>query len=205
MIAPTGAAMGQRRVAVARLARALALLAAAACAGGSPPRCELRDLEGNVHAPLAVEDARAHVLLFLATDCPIANASAPAVHALRAAFEPRGVRFYLVHVQTDLEEAAVAAHARAFGHRGPVLIDRRHDLVRATGVAAVPEAAVLDRAGTLAYRGRIDDLFGDVGKKRPAARRHDLRDALAAIVEGREVEVARTEPVGCFIEPVPRR
>jgi hypothetical protein len=137
--------------------------------------------------------------LFLLPDCPIANSYAPEIAAIRQAFEPAGVRFFLVHVQPDLAPDAARAHAAAYGHRGPVLIDRDHALVRATGVTVTPEAAVLARDGALFYRGRIDDLYADVGKKRHAATTHELRDALAAVVAGQPAPVARTQARGCFI------
>jgi hypothetical protein len=172
-------------------------LALSACT--AVPEGTVVDVDGRAHAPLAVNQAPAHVFLFLLPDCPIANSYAPEIAAIRQAFEPAGVRFFLVHVQPDLAPDAARAHAAAYGHRGPVLIDRDHALVRATGVTVTPEAAVLARDGALFYRGRIDDLYADVGKKRHAATTHELRDALAAVVAGQPAPVARTLARGCFI------
>jgi hypothetical protein len=180
-------------------AAAAAALAFAGCAAAPPADVHLPDLEGRAHAPLAVHDVPAHVLVFLLPDCPIANAYAPEIAAIRRAYESTGIRFFLIYAQPDLDVGAARAHAASFGHHGPILIDRGHDLVRATGVTVTPEVAVLTRCGGIAYRGRIDDLFADVGTRRHRARTHDLRDALAAVVAGRPVAVARTEAVGCFL------
>ena len=62
-----------------------------------------------------------------------------------------------------------------------------------------PEAFLIDVRGDVLYRGRINDLYADYGKRRAAPRTHDLRDAIAALLEGREVDVAKTKPVGCYI------
>ncbi len=157
------------------------------------------DIDGRAQSPLDARGAVAHVLVFLLPDCPIANSYAPEIRAVRSAYEAAGVRFFLVHVQPDLTAAAARAHAAAYGHAGPILIDRAHALVRATGVSVTPEVAVLGPAGELLYRGRIDDLYGDVGKKRHVATTHELRDALAAIVAGQAVPLPRTQAVGCYI------
>jgi hypothetical protein len=49
------------------------------------------------------------------------------------------------------------------------------------------------------YDGRIDDRYYALGKQRPAARVHDLRDTLTAVMAGKRVSKKRTEVVGCFM------
>ena len=61
---------------------------------------------------------------------------------------------------------------------------------------------MLTGAGRLAYRGRIDDRFAARGRRRSTEPSPDLRDAVAAVLDGREPSVARHEPVGC---PAPER
>jgi acyl-coenzyme A synthetase/AMP-(fatty) acid ligase len=74
--------------------------------------------------------------------------------------------------------------------------------VRHTGAKTTPEAAVLAPDGRVAYVGRIDDLFVAYGKRRHAPTTRELRDALDAVLAGREVAVARAPGVGCEI-PTP--
>ncbi len=62
-----------------------------------------------------------------------------------------------------------------------------------------PESVVLTVDGKIAYRGRIDNLYGGLGRKRLEATRHELRDVLRAVLGGREVESAGEEAVGCLI------
>jgi hypothetical protein len=177
-------------------AASAAVLVLAACSATAT----VDDLDGVAHAPLVVRGARAHVLVFLATDCPIANAYAPVLRDLREACANEPVRFFLVHVDPGLDAAAARRHAAEFGLAGPILVDGDHALARAVGASVTPEAAVIGSAGRVLYRGRIDDWFGDVGKKRPGPTRHDLRDAIAAVLAGRPVAEPRTQAVGCPIE-----
>ena len=181
----------------------LLLVGLASCAVPEPPLPQapvaLCSLDGREHRPLVVEARALHVLVFLTTDCPIANAYAPTIARLREEFEPLGVRFFLVHVDPALEPDAALHHAAAYAHRPPILLDRRHELVRAVGATITPEVAVLIPGGALAYRGRIDDWFGAIGKKRPAPTGHDLRDALRDLLAGRAPHQVRTEAIGCDI------
>ena len=62
-----------------------------------------------------------------------------------------------------------------------------------------PEAVVITPDGEIAYRGRIDNWFGDIGRKRPAPTRHELKDAVTAVLAGQPVPVPRTEAVGCLL------
>jgi Redoxin len=169
--------------------------------------CEVRALApvftdvrtGDSVAPLDLGDAKAVVLIFITADCPIANQYAPQICDLVAAYKDKPVRFYLVHVDPDLTAAAARKHAEEYHHTCAVIRDPEHFLVDRTGVTITPEAALIDSTG-IVYRGRINNWYGDVGRKRPLGpTRHDLRDAIAAVLSGQEIKVKRTEAVGCSI------
>jgi hypothetical protein len=154
------------------------------------------------HHPLAIElddPTRATVLVFIATECPIANGYAPELNRIVQAYAELDVRFYLVHADADTTQAQAKRHAQEYGFLCPVLLDPDGELVKLTGVTVTPEAAVLDRRGALMYRGRIDDLYTDFGKRRLSASRSDLREALDDVLADRSVRVKQTKPVGCFI------
>ncbi len=183
----------------AAVIRYLALLALAGCAG-TEATVRVGDLDGAVHMPLDVAPGKVHVLLFVVADCPIANAYAPAIATLRAGLRAAPVRFFVVHVDPRIDAAAASAHAREYGLEGPIVLDHDHALVRAVGATVTPEAAVIGPGRTLLYRGRIDNWFGDLGKKRPQPTTHDLRDAITAVLAGLAVPAPRTVAVGCAIE-----
>ena len=67
-----------------------------------------------------------------------------------------------------------------------------------------PEAAVLrlqdDKHWTLVYRGRINDLYVALGKRRAAATSHDLRRAIDAALANRPIDFEPVPAVGCLIE-----
>lgn len=158
------------------------------------------DLQGVKHVPLDVKGSRAAVFFFVVADCPVANYYSSEISAIVKDFAKKEVRFFVVHVDPDLTPAAARAHAKEYGITCPVLIDAKHQLVKAAGATMTPEAAILTPDGKIAYRGRIDDRYTDLGKRRIAPTRRDLRDALTAVLAGQEVKEPRTKVIGC---PIP--
>lgn len=158
-----------------------------------------RGLDGRSHQPFTRREGKAVVVLFLGSVCPISNALAPEISRIFAEYCERGVAVYGTYPDPSLSAADARKHADSFGFRFPILLDPEQRLVRKAGATVTPEAAVFDVGGKLLYRGRINDLYADLGKRRPAATTHDLRAALDALLAGKPVAQPRTRAVGCFI------
>jgi hypothetical protein len=139
------------------------------------------------------------VLIFVSTDCPISNRYAPEIKRLHDEFTARGVRFRLVYPNPLDSEAAISKHLEEYGYPPIAQRDRDHTLVKKAGATITPEAAVFDARERLVYRGRIDNRVVELGRERPAATEHDLRNVLAAFLAGRRVSPSTTQAVGCFI------
>jgi len=170
---------------------------------GPPAEIEVPSLDGPLLRPADPAGAPFAVLVFIATDCPVANAHQPELRRLEARARELGGKFTLVHADPAVPVTDLQAHAKAYGITATVALDHAQALAHATGVTVTPEAAVFDRTGTLAYRGRISDLYADYGSRRPEPTVHNLRDAMEALAAGRPVPVPRTEALGCFL-PDPR-
>ena len=162
-----------------------------------PP--SIPDLEGTSVDVLAGA-GKATVLVFVGVDCPISNRYAPELQRLEREFAPRGIAFFRVYPEPSLDSAAARRHGVDYGLTFTALLDREHRLVEHTGVEVTPEAAVLAPDGGVLYRGRIDDRWVDVGTRRPRASRHELREALEAILDGRPAPQPQGRAVGCYIE-----
>ncbi|MBX7168662.1 MAG: redoxin domain-containing protein [Pirellulales bacterium] len=180
--------------------------------GGAAQAAELRsadeparflsalDLEGRAHRLAGDPHRAATVLVFMTTECPIAPEYVPELNRLAAEFCDKHVEFYGVLADRTVKRTAAVKFAADFKIEFPVLFDASGDLASTLGPTHVPEAFVLDPHGALAYHGRIDDRYAAPGQKRPQPTVHDLSDAVAAVLAGRPVETAVTEPVGCPLE-----
>ena len=163
------------------------------------PDWSLTDIEGVTHPTWSDPAISSVVLVFISTDCPIANYYHPTLRQLQDEFSDQGVAWYFVHTDPDLTEARAQQHATDFSLQSPILFDPEHKLARAAGATKMPQAAVLTRDASVAYLGRIDNTYAGYGKKRARPTRHDLREALTAVVAGKPVPNPRTESVGCYI------
>ncbi len=173
---------------------------AAAATAEAPADISLATIQGKTVKPLVPPaDGKAAVVIFTTTDCPIANGYVPEINRIFSEYSPKGVSLTLVQVDPDLATDEAVKHAEEYRIEPPVVIDRKHRLVAATGAEVTPETAVFDAKGQLVYLGRIDDQYAGYGDRRNQARVHDLRNALDAILAGKPVEHARVESLGCYI------
>jgi hypothetical protein len=181
-----------------RLAPALGIvfLLAGATAGAQG-----RDIDGRTFAPFAPAGA-AHVLFFVASDCPVSNSYAPEIQRICKVYESKGVACSLAYEDVTIDGAAVRTHLDAFAYRGlPASIDATRALATRAKVSVTPSAVVIDSRGQVRYRGRINNRYASLGKPRQHVTMHDLTDALDAVVAGKSVARAETEAIGCFIAP----
>jgi hypothetical protein len=165
------------------------------------------DLRGQSIRSLADPDTRAVVLIFAASDCPIANRYIPEVQRLTQEFGDEGVRIWWVYPNPDDTAAVVADHNRQFGLVGDAVIDTHQSLVALAHATVTPEAAVFlvardqptgDQLHEI-YHGRIDDRYLSLGQERPHAEKHDLETAIAAALAGNPVPPPGGPSVGCSI------
>jgi len=158
------------------------------------------DITGINRQPLHVTDGKASALFFITNDCPIANSYAPEIARICASYQTKGIHCTLVYADPALTDAAARRHAQDFHHGDyPKIVDRHHELVKATGVTITPEAAVIDRSGKVVYRGRIDDSYASIGQPRRPAKTFDVRNTLDAIISGKPIPVRQTQAIGCYI------
>lgn len=163
------------------------------------------DLEGRPVDVLPAPGQSPLVLVFVRTDCPIANRYAPELRRLHARYAARGVTFRLVYVDPSETVPAIRRHVADFGHDIVAVRDPEHALVRLAQATVTPEVAVFvpGRAGPkMVYRGRIDDRHVDFGRTRRAPTSRDLQRVLQALVSGAPVKSLTTPAVGCFIAPL---
>ena len=160
----------------------------------------IRDVNGVDRQPLRVDAGKANTLFFISDECPISNSFAREIARICADYKSKGIGCDLVYVDPSISNDQALQHAQEFGHGDyPKIVDRRHELVKATGATVTPETVVVDRNGKVVYRGRIDDSFAALGQPRRPVKNADLRNALDAIVAGKPVEKPETKALGCFI------
>jgi peroxiredoxin len=141
-------------------------------------------------------DARATVVVFLNTGCPVGSAYARKLAEFHRRYSKEGVAFVAVNSHTLDTAAAAAAHAREHGLPFPVLKDDGTTLADRFAVDRVPTAFVLDAGRAVRYAGRVDDQYAP-GVHKPRASTRELGNAIDAVLDGREVTVPFAAAAGC--------
>jgi len=162
------------------------------------------DLDGRPVDQLALPGSRAVVLFFSTSDCPISNRYIPEIERLDREFSPQGVRFWWVYPDPEDTAEVVRRHQKQFDIHADSLLDTEQRLTAMAHATITPEVAVFVPAGAAlreVYRGRIDNRYLSLGRERPSATRHDLEDAIRALLSNRPVPPPGGPPVGCSIVP----
>ena len=157
-------------------------------------------LDGREIIPFEDSNVKAIVLVFIATDCPIANAYQPEIAKIEKQYSKQGIQILLIHPDRDITRADAETHARQFRIEMPIVLDKELRIARRVNAEVTPQAIVIQRGITTpVYRGAIDNQYVDYGKKRPAPDQHYLVEALSDVLANKPVANAETKPVGCFI------
>ncbi len=165
--------------------------------------CPAFDLPGTDDRRHSLADAkgRLFVLMVSCNHCPYVVAYEARMVALANEYGVRGVDFVAVNANDatrypddGLQPMKVRARERGFPF--PYLRDDSQTFVRALGARFTPEVYVFDEARKLRYHGRIDDNHRDANR----VVSHDLKNALDALLEGRDPPVPQTTAFGCSIK-----
>jgi hypothetical protein len=148
--------------------------------------------------PWTKSSGKVVVLIFVRTDCPIANRYAPEIARLSET-HAGDTSFWMVYPDKKESSEEVRKHQSEFHLTLPVLRDPESHLIKRAQVSVTPEVAVFDTKGRLVYHGRIDNWFEDFGRARPSATTHELSDAIAAALSGHPETLPTMPAVGCYL------
>ncbi|WP_435009726.1 redoxin family protein [Tundrisphaera lichenicola] len=165
----------------------------------SPAARDVRSVDGQLIS-LTPPTGGATVVVFYSTECPISNEYSPTLNSLAESHPSSSFSMVGICVDPDVPASDISGHAREYRLKFPVVSDRDGVITARFGAEFTPEAFVIDSDGKVRYRGRINDMYAERGKRNANPRTNELRDAVDAVLAGREVAAAHVEAIGC---PVP--
>lgn len=169
--------------------------------GGLPPGPVsldgLWELNGKKARVLASQ-SKATVLMYLGTECPIANRYAPEINRIVSKYTQKGATFIRIYVEALDMAPSVRQHGLDFQLKMVPYLDPDRLVMKRLGVSVTPEIVILDHKSKAVYRGRIDGQNVEHGKVQENYRR-DLRVALDEVLAGKAVSVPVTTAIGCYI------
>src|SRR5664280_2823919 len=178
--------------------------------GAAAPDFNLPGVDGRNWKLNDFRDAKVLVIVFTCNHCPTAQYYEERVKQIASDYKDKGVALVAIMPNdpksvrldelgwTDLSDsfAEMKIRARDGQFNFPYLYDGDTEAVaRAYGPVATPHVFVFDAARKLRYVGAIDD-----SERVENVTKHYLRDALDALLAGKEPPVAQTRAIGCSVK-----
>jgi len=175
--------------------------------GSAAPDFSLPGVDGKTYALADFAGSKLLIVVFTSNHCPTAQAYEERLKKIVVDYKPRGVAMVAIQPNspkglrldelgyTELGDtfAEMQIRAREKDFNFPYIDDGdTQKISRAYGCKATPHAFLFDAERKLRYVGRIDDSERPEGVKVS-----DLRNALDALLAGKEVEVKTTPTFGC--------
>jgi thiol-disulfide isomerase/thioredoxin len=175
--------------------------------GSHAPDFSLPGIDGKTHSLKDYSSAKVLAIIFTCNHCPVAQMYEKRIKQLVTDYHNRGVDFVVIMGNDDKAEKysewgftdvgdsfadmKVRAAYRHFNY--PYLYDGATQAVtRKYGPSATPHIFVFDQQRILRYQGRIDS-----NPREELATKHEARDAINALLAGKEIAVKDTPAMGC--------
>jgi len=178
--------------------------------GAKAPNFNLPGVDGKRHKLSEFDKANILVIVFTCNHCPTAQAYEERIKQLAADYKSKGVALVAVSpndpqavrldelgysdLSDSLEEMKIRAKDKKFNF--PYLYDGdKQNVSQSYGPVSTPHVFIFDKQRILRYVGRVDD-----SEKLDRVKSHDTRNAIEALLAGKEVSVQTTPTFGCSIK-----
>jgi len=192
------------RMTIALAVVAVALFVAASCfaapkleIGAQAPGFSGTGVDDQEHSLDDYKDAKAVVLVFTCNHCPVAKAYEDRLIQLQKDYKSKGVQVVALCVNDRDGDRLPGMKTRAEekGFNFPYIYDETQQSAREYGATCTPHIFLLCPKRRIAYQGAIDD-----NNNPDKVEKHFLRDAIDAVLAGKEVAEPVTKQRGCSIK-----
>lgn len=169
--------------------------------GSYAPDFNLPGVDGKSYSLDSFKGAKVLVVIFSCNHCPYVQAYEDRLIAIQRDFSDQQVSLVAINAnetQNYPEDnfPKMVLRAKQKGFNFPYLRDETQAVADAYGAHYTPEVFLFDSERRLRYTGRIDDNWQNPA----AARSHDLRAAIEAVLSGKNILSPETHAVGCTIK-----
>ncbi len=140
------------------------------------------------------------VYAFLHESCIISQHYTVALRTLDESYQCADIQFVGLFPNASSTTQKIETFQKKYGLEFDLRTDHAHKMKELFGAEVTPEVVVYNETQELIlYKGRIDDTYFRVGKKRRLTSTSELKDVLEAITNNQPITTAHTEAVGCYI------
>lgn len=171
--------------------------------GNSAPMkdAKMKNVDGRELSIADVSGERGMLVIFSCNSCPWVKAWEDRIASIGNAYQKKGFGVIVINsndpknmAEDSFEIMQTRAKERRFAF--PYVVDATSNVARAFGATRTPEVFLFDKNARLVYHGVIDDN----AKEPKKVENHYLRDALEALIAGRDIPMKETKAFGCTIK-----
>lgn len=184
--------------------------------GANAPDFKLLGVDGKTYTLESFKDAKVLAVVFICNHCPTSQAYEKRIIKLTTDYASKGVSVVAINpnnpaslrldelgysdVGDSYDEMKIRAKDEHFNF--PYLYDGETEIAsNKYGPVSTPHIFIFDKDRKLRYQGRIDDMENP--DKTPTSL--DARNAIDALLAGKEVPVATTKVFGCSIKWIEKK
>ncbi len=163
---------------------------------------ELKGVDGKIYSLNDFHDKKYLAIIFSCNHCPYVVASEREFVDLQSSYADKG--FQIVAINTNspntdypadsFENMVKRSEEKRFNF--PYLDDADQSISRKYGAGRTPEIFLYNENRKLVYHGRINDN----PRVQDKITRHDLKEALDELLDGKEITMSINNPMGCSIK-----
>lgn len=140
------------------------------------------------------------VYVFLAEECIIGQYYTPLLRQLAGDYARHRITFVGLFPNFNSKPKKMAAFKKKYKIPFELKTDYFKTKTKKFGATVTPEVVVFNETKeAIIYKGRIDDAYARIGKRKRRATTSELKDVLNAIANDQPLPFEKTEAIGCFI------
>lgn len=162
---------------------------------------QMKNVDGQQLSLGALMGKQGTLVIFTCNACPFAKAWEQRIVQIGNSYSQKGIGVIAINsndpgrVPDDGFEP-MQKRAKERGLTFPYVMDETSGVARAFGATRTPEVFLYDGGAKLVYHGTIDDNYEQADK----VQKPYLKEALDALLAGREIADKETKAVGCSIK-----
>jgi hypothetical protein len=140
------------------------------------------------------------VYVFLSEECVISQNYTALLNQLSAEFIEKKIEFIGIFPNSWSNDSTINDFKIKYAINFQMKKDSSKLLTKKLGITITPEVAVWSISkNDLIYKGKIDNLYERIGKRRQKATTSELYDVLIKWILNKNISYTETKAVGCFI------
>jgi len=163
---------------------------------------ELPGVDGKAYSLAEISGGKdATAVIFMCNHCPYVRAYEERIKQIQKEYAEKGVRIVAINSNDsvnypDDDFPSMVRRYQEMKFNFVYVRDEKQSVAEAFGATHTPQFFVFDRERKLRYKGKLDDNW----QEPPQVKNFYLRDAIDAILEGKEVKTPETYSIGCTIK-----